>query len=118
LQNGELGLSTTLAVLLHEIPQELGDFAVLVHAGLSARRALWMNLLSAAVAIAGAIVTLLLGSFVYAQVTLTLLPVTAGGFLYIATVVLMPELLRNREPARALLIALGIGLMATLRVLD
>lgn len=117
-----LGVSTTIAVLLHELPQELGDFAVLVHAGLSPRRALEMNLLSASAAIVGAVATLALGQVAYLQLTAALLPITAGGFVYIAAAILIPELQGEQPSARVAaqlaLMALGVGLMALIAIFD
>lgn len=113
-----LGLSTTLAVAAHELPQELGDFGILVHSGLGARKALLLNLASASVAIAGTVLTLLAGDVLGASVAGTLVPVTAGGFVYIAAAALMPELRRDRT-ARGLavqagFVALGVAVMAAL----
>lgn len=116
-----LGISTTLAVLLHEIPQELGDFAVLIHSGLDVRRAVLFNLLSASVAVLGAVVALVMGSVIGPIVSSVLVPVTAGGFVYIAAADLIPELQQDRSVAalavQASLIAAGIGVMALLATL-
>lgn len=86
-----IGVTTTIAVLLHEIPQEIGDFGVLIHAGFSRRRALLFNFLTACLAAAGAVSALLLGGFseTFAAV---MLPVTAGSFIYISGSDLLPEL--------------------------
>lgn len=117
-----LGLTTTLAVLLHELPQELGDFGVLLHSGLSVRKALLFNLLSAGLALVGAIVTLLLGATLGTQLGHLLIPFTAGGFLYIAAADLIPELQHDRSlrglGAQAAMMALGLGLMAALRLVE
>jgi zinc and cadmium transporter len=118
LSSPTLGLATTLAVLLHEIPQEFGDFGVLVHSGLPVRRALLLNLGSASVAILGTTFTLLLGAFAGGAVTAALLPVTAGSFVYVAAADLIPELHHDRS-LRALaqqagLIAAGIMVMSLL----
>jgi len=86
-----VGVATSLAVLLHEIPQEISDFGVLVHGGLSVKKALWLNLLSATTAIIGTIVTLIVGPSL-TNLTPYLLPIIAGGFLYIATSDLIPAL--------------------------
>jgi len=116
-----IGLSTTIAVLLHEIPQEIGDFGILVHSGLTVRRALLFNLLSATMSLVGAIATLALGHVV-GDLARAMLPVTAGAFLYLALAALLPELRRPTsvgEGAREILaFALGIGLMALLLLLD
>jgi zinc and cadmium transporter len=116
-----LGVSTTLAVVLHEIPQEIGDFGVLVSAGLPAGRAVLLNALSGLTAVIGAIGTLAVGR-VAAGVATALLPVAAGGFVYIAASDLVPELQRVRgTTASGLqlgLIALGIGLMGLQLLFD
>ena len=86
-----LGVTTTLAVIFHEIPQELGDFGVLLHSGFSKKRALYLNFASACAAILGALIVTCLG---YASTELInwLIPFTAGGFIYISLSDLIPEL--------------------------
>lgn len=91
-----VGLATTIAVILHEIPQEIGDFAVLLHAGYAKTRALWLNFLSAILALAGAVFALLIGEMTE-TFTLKLLPIAAGGFIYIAIADLIPELQKAKE---------------------
>ena len=86
-----IGMATTLAVILHEIPQEIGDFGILIHKGLSVPQALMFNFFSALTSFAGAIVALMIGPHV-AGFTAYCLPITAGGFLYIAGSDLIPEL--------------------------
>lgn len=118
----ELGISTTVAVLLHEIPQELGDFGILIHSGLTVRQATLLNLASAAVAILGTTTAVVAGAVAHERVTELLVPVTAGGFVYIAAANLIPELQHDRS-MRALviqtaLISLGIGVMALLTFID
>jgi zinc and cadmium transporter len=117
-----LGVSTTIAVLLHEIPQELGDFGILVDSGLGVRRAIAVNLASASVAVLGTAVALMAGSVARNVVVGTLLPMTAGGFVYLAAADLMPELQHDRS-VRALveqtsLIAAGIAVMSLLALVD
>lgn len=97
-----LGLSMTVAVALHEIPQELGDIGILVHGGMKPRTAVLLNSLTALVALLGAVVGLLLGARI-AGFSDVVLGVTAGGFIYIAAADLMPELHRERRPLAALL---------------
>ena len=90
-----MGLITTLAVIIHELPQEIGDFGVLIHAGFSKNKALLFNLFSATTAIVGALV----GAFFLkngSQLQNYLLPIAAGGFLYIAASDLLPEM--RKEP--------------------
>jgi zinc and cadmium transporter len=116
-----LGLATTLAVLFHEIPQEMGDFGVLVHGGLSTRRAVFFNFLSSLSAFAGALLTLVVGPHVSGAADYVL-PITAGGFLYIAGADLIPELHHDARVGRSLAqfaaIALGVGIMAALLFLE
>jgi zinc and cadmium transporter len=117
-----LGVTTTIAVLLHEIPQELGDFGILVHSGLGVRKAVLVNLASASLAIVGTAAALLAGVAAQEAVTETLLPITAGGFVYLAAADLIPELQHDRS-MRALvlqttLISLGIAVMGLLSLLE
>lgn len=87
----EVGVATTLAVILHEIPSEIGDFGVLLHSGMSVPRALWYNFVSAITAFLGVFVTFIIGAQV-ADFALYMLPIAAGGFIYIAGSDLIPEL--------------------------
>jgi zinc and cadmium transporter len=86
-----IGLATTIAVIMHEIPQEIGDFGVFIHGGLDVKKALLLNFLSALTAIIGGIISLIVGPIVK-NYALTLLPLTGGGFIYIAGSDLIPEL--------------------------
>jgi zinc and cadmium transporter len=117
-----LGLATTVAVLFHEIPQELGDFGILIHSGLSVRRAVVLNLASASVAVLGTVAALLLGTLSGSMVTTVLIPVTAGGFVYIAAADLIPELQHDRSGRGLLvqvgLVSLGMGVMGLLAFLE
>jgi len=112
-----LGVTTTLAVIFHEIPQEIGDFGVLLHGGLSVRKALLFNFLSALTAVLGAVVSLMLGPRI-AGYTDVMLPITAGGFIYIAAADLLPELQHEVKISNSLwqlaAIVAGIGIMAVL----
>lgn len=113
-----LGLSTTVAVALHELPQELADFSILIHAGVPVKKAVLLNLASASAAIVGTAVALGAGSVAQDAVAAALVPITAGGFVYIAAANLVPELQRDRRKASLLwqtgLIALGIAVMGLL----
>ena len=102
-----LGLATALAVALHEIPQELGDFGILIHAGLKPRRALALNLLTALAALAGALIALLVASAMEGFEHI-LVAVTAGGFIYIASTDLLPELHKEPEAGKSLLQLAGL----------
>ncbi len=112
-----LGMVTSLAVVFHEIPQEIGDFGVLVYGGFSKGKALLFNFASALTAVLGAILTLFLGSRLLGVIPLVI-PFTAGGFLYIAGSDLIPELHKETDVLKSGLqllgLLLGIGLMVTL----
>ncbi|MGE5559141.1 MAG: ZIP family metal transporter [Bacillota bacterium] len=116
-----VGITTTLAVVLHEIPQEIGDFGVLVHGGLKPKRALILNFLSALLAMIGGVLALAFGQRLQGSYTL-LLPVTAGGFIYIAGSDLLPEIKHEGNILRSLgqlaSIALGILIMAALTLFE
>lgn len=111
------GLATTAAVLLHELPQEMGDFGVLVFGGLSPRKALLYNFGTALGAVLGAAIALFVGSQVEGFAAY-LLPLTAGTFLYIAGSDLIPELHQHHStPAtksvgQFVMILLGMLVMA------
>ena len=109
-----LGIATTFAVVLHEIPQEVSDFGILLHAGYSRKRALMMNLLFALTSVAGAIATLWIGTLSETLANF-LLPVTAGGFIYIAGVDLIPDIHKEVKPWRSAVqfgaILLGLAIM-------
>ena len=116
-----LGVLTTFAVALHEIPQEIGDFGVLLHAGWSKKNALIANLGTAFWSVAGG----LSGYFLAAktdQLISYLLPIAAGGFIYIAASDLIPELRKdtdaNRTVRTALLFLAGVVLMYLLKFVE
>lgn len=115
----ELGIATTLAVILHEIPQEIGDFGVLLYAGIKPSKAVIYNFISALFALIGAIVTLTIGSYAE-NFTSIIVPLTAGGFIYIAGSDLIPELHKEVKLSKSLVqfiaILMGIGLMLLLLV--
>lgn len=109
-----IGLATTIAVVLHEIPQEIGDFGVLLHGGFSRKKALFLNFLSALTAVLGTVITLLvLGSIEHMENFL--IPLAAGGFIYIAGSDLIPELHKEITITRSILqivfIILGMLIM-------
>ncbi|MDP2909526.1 MAG: ZIP family metal transporter [bacterium] len=114
------GVATVLAVALHEIPQEIGDFGVLIYGGLKKGRALLFNFLSGVTAILGGLAGFLLyekigGSIIF------LLPFAAGGFIYIASADLIPEIKKKcgvREgSAHFSAFILGILMMLTLKII-
>lgn len=112
-----VGVVTTVAVILHEVPQELGDVSLLLHSGFSRSKAILWNTISACTAILGALVALFFESKVEG-LEFALLPIATGNFLYIAAVDLIPELHRETRIGKTvtqfLLLALGIVLMGTI----
>jgi len=116
-----IGVATTVAVILHEVPQEIGDFGVLVHGGFSTTKALLLNFVTALAAILGAILALLASSYVE-NIELILIPIAAGGFIYIAGSDLIPELHKNFTVKKAVIqlfaFIAGIAVMALLLLIE
>ena len=117
-----IGVATTFAVIFHEVPQELGDFGVLIYGGFGRRKALWFNFLTALTAVVGVLVALVLGSFLEDFIPL-LIPFAAGNFIYIAGSDLIPEIRKDEpEPKKAALqvvaIVLGVITMLALILLE
>jgi len=116
----QVGVATAIAVGLHEIPQELGDFAILVHSGVAPRRALFLNLVTGLASVIGGVLTLLLASV--ASTGELLLPFTAGAFVYIASTDLIPELHKEPEPGKSLIqvisLLVGVGTMVALTAFE
>jgi len=110
-----LGVVTTIAVIFHEIPQEIGDFGILVYGGFSKSRALLFNFICALSAVLGAVIGYAL-STVTQNISLFLISFTAGGFIYIAASDLIPELHKQKDARRAniafLSFILGLVFMA------
>jgi zinc and cadmium transporter len=120
--NIPIGIATTLAVVFHEIPQELGDFGVLVYGGFTKKKALWLNLLTALTAILGAVAAFILSAYAEGFIPL-LLPFAAGNFIYIAGSDLIPEMRKDEpEPKKAVLqltaISLGVIMMVLVLLLE
>ncbi|TAL35758.1 MAG: ZIP family metal transporter [Spirochaetes bacterium] len=116
-----IGVTTTLAVVLHEIPQEIGDFGILLHAGFTKRKALLFNFLSASLAILGALGAILLNTG-FENFSSLMLPLTAGGFIYIAASDLIPELHKETNPLRSIIqlgaMAAGTGMMLAIALFE
>lgn len=116
-----LGLATTLAVIFHEIPQEISDFGVLIHGGFTKTQALVVNFISALTAVFGAIIALSLGAFADGLIV-PMLSVTVGVFVYIAGADLIPELHKElkvrKSIAQFLAFLAGIGVMMLLLMLE
>ncbi|XP_063152781.1 zinc transporter SLC39A7 [Candoia aspera] len=102
-----IGTVTTLTVLLHEVPHEVGDFAILVQSGCTKRKAMKLQLVTALGALAGTVCSLL-AEGVGEAATAWILPFTAGGFIYVATVSVIPELLQESRPSQSLLEVLSL----------
>lgn len=107
-----LGVTTTLAIIAHEIPHELSDFLILLHGGFTNKKALQYNFLSATTAIFGTVLVLLVSN-TFATFDRFLVPFAAGNFLYIAASDLIPELLsqRNGKTSVIQLLFLFIGIV-------
>ena len=130
LSSPAVGLSTTLAVLIHEVPHEIGDFAILLQAGYSLQQALWFQLVTAVGALLGVAVVWLGGSGDGQGGMDWVLPVTAGGFIYVGLVNVVPGVLKNEKDgpkgsARLVQVAcevaamcLGVGLMVLIGLLE
>ena len=112
-------VATTIAVIAHEIPQEMSDFGVLIYSGYSRANALLLNFLSSAISIIGAIIGLLVGSQIESFITY-IIPFTAGGFIYIATADIIPELHKETKISNSikqlLSILIGVGIMVALKI--
>ena len=110
-----IGIATTLAVIFHEIPSEIGDFGVLLQGGFSKGKAIFYNFITALTAVFGAVVALLISSFVE-NITTFLVPFAAGTFIYIAGSDLIPELHKEVEVKKSLLqfVAIVLGVLVML----
>ena len=116
-----VGIATTLAVIFHEIPQEMWDFGVLVHGGFSRKRALLLNFLTALTAVLGVIIAFLLYRSVDGMVAI-LIPFAAGTFIYIAGSDLIPELHKENTLSQSIpqivFFLLGIWIMSLLLFIE
>ncbi len=112
-----LGITTTVAIIAHEVPHELSDFLILLHGGFSNSRALIYNFLSATTAIIGTVLVLLVSTR-FADVEKYLVPFAAGNFLYIVASDLIPELLTKRQANTSVIqvvtLLAGIALVPTI----
>ena len=116
-----VGIATTLAVIFHEIPQEIGNFAILIHGGWPAKKALLYNFLSALSAIVGALAVLLFLRHL-AVVPLWIIAFAASSFIYIAMSDLIPEIHKETNAKKSSLLllwfALGVVVMGLLLFLE
>jgi len=109
------GVATSLAVIAHEVPQEIGDFAVLLHGGMGKWKAFSYNFLSAIATVPGALIAYGFSHFVE-KIAPVILALAASSFLYIAIADLIPEIHKNTPPGRGffqvVFMGVGIGVMA------
>jgi len=117
----KLGFITTFAIALHEIPQEIGDFGVLIHAGFNRVKALILNYIVALTVVLGGVVGYFVSSSIKDFIPI-LLPFAAGGFIYIAASDLMPEIRKEPNLKRSissfLIFILGILLMYAVKFIE
>lgn len=115
-----LGITTTIAIALHEIPQEIGDFGVLIYAGFKRKKALIINYLVALTVVLGGVVGYF-ASFYLKESIPYLLPFAAGGFIYIAASDLMPEIRKETKLKKSIasfsVFILGIVLMFAVKLI-
>mgnify|MGYP001615646594 FL=1 len=121
LVNIPLGIATTVAVIFHEIPQEVGDFGVLLHGGFSKKKALLFNFFSALAAIVGGIFAVI-ATGMTPKIAEYVIPLAIGGFIYIAGSDLIPELHKDFETKKSIIQIIafiaGIAVMASLLLLE
>lgn len=116
-----IGIATTLAVILHEIPQEFGDFGVLLHGGYSKAKALFFNFMTALTSILGVVLVLVLSTGME-NADKFLIPFAVGSFIYIAGSDLIPELHKEGELGKIIMqiitFILGIAMMLLLLLVE
>jgi zinc transporter 7 len=120
LAGNSIGIVTTITILLHEVPHEIGDFAILIKSGCSKKKAMFLQLTTAVGALAGNVLALLGTS---EESSPWILPFTAGGFIYIATVSVIPELLEHNTKLGQSLkeisaLLLGVGMMVLITLIE
>ena len=100
----KLGIMTALAVGAHEIPQEIGDFGVMLKSGISRKKVLWFNVVTALTALVGAVLTYFIGSGIEGVLPI-FLAITAGFFIYIAASDLIPEIYHKHQKQFAVMLS-------------
>ena len=115
-----IGLASTIAICLHELPQEIGDFGVLIYAGFKKKKALIINYVVALTVVAGGIAGYFIAQSLH-QVIPYLLPFAAGGFIYIAASDLMPEIIRQEKLKKSIItfmiFIVGISIMLAVKLI-
>lgn len=120
----QIGVLTTIAILIHEVPHEFGDFAILMKSGFSRWKAVQAQILTAGVAMIGAAVALLAQSNETEVGTRTrwILPYSAGCFLYIAMSNILPDILKEDNPKESIkqlaCITLGVTIMGLVNMVE
>jgi len=117
----KIGLITTATILFHELPHEIGDFAILIQSGYTKRQAIVAQVFTAIGALVGTLVGLLAGNI--ASSTLWILPFTAGGFIYVACVTVLPVLLETpstvwQTTKEVLALGVGVGMMVLIGIME
>ena len=116
-----VGIVTTVTILFHEVPHEIGDFAILIQSGYPKRKAMLLQLTTAVGALAGTVFGLLIEG-IGSAATAWILPFTAGGFIYIATVSVIPEILKDsslKQTVKEMLaMFVGIGFMVLIAYME
>lgn len=116
----KLGIITTIAIIVHEIPTELGDFAVLIHGGYTKSKALFYNFISSLTALVGALIGFFIAG-VAGPLTLYLLPFAAGGFIYVAAADLIPEIHKETNLKKSIMsfifFIIGVSFMIIIKAL-
>ena len=116
-----IGIITTITILLHEVPHEIGDFAILIQSGYSKRKAMFVQLVTAVGAMTGTLCGLFAEGAGTAA-TAWILPFTAGGFIYIATVAVIPELLEDSSVWQSIkeifAMFVGVGMMVLIAYIE
>lgn len=114
-----IGIATTLAVLTHELPQELSDYSIMIHSGFSKTKTIILNLISSLTAFAGLFIALTVKD---PSISKFMLPFTAGTFIYIAAADLVPELHKERSRRKSVIqficIIIGFAMIAALETCE
>ncbi|NUN11656.1 ZIP family metal transporter [Candidatus Micrarchaeota archaeon] len=112
IQSTELGIISSLAIIAHEIPQEIGDYSLLIYGGLTKKKALFYNFLTALTAIIGALLTFFFSDLI-PNLLQIIIPIAAGHFIYIACADLVPEMHKEKNTKHSIIqfAAFSIGII-------
>jgi zinc and cadmium transporter len=116
----DLGIIVTLSIVFHEIPEEMGNYGVLLYAGFSRTRALFLNYMASVVSILGVLIGYFLITWI-SSLNLVLISLAAGGFIYVAAADFIPELHKENNTLASILVfcvfLLALGFMLTVKLL-